>query len=37
MEGGFTIALLHTCIAPKELVGLSPYEMLYGIPFVYVK
>ena len=30
------IALLHTCIAPKEQVGLSPYEMLYGGPFVYV-
>ena len=29
-------ALLHTCIAPKEQVGLSPYEMLYGKPFVYV-
>ena len=40
MEGGFTsftsIALLHTRIAPKEQVGLSPYEMLYGRPFVYV-
>ena len=30
------IALLHTGIAPKEQVGLSPYEMLYGRPFVYV-
>ena len=30
------IALLHTRIAPKEQVGLSPYEMLYGRPFVYV-
>ena len=30
------IALLHTCIAPKEQVGLSLYEMLYGRPFVYV-
>ena len=30
------IALLHTCIAPKEQVGLSPYEMLYGRHFVYV-
>ena len=30
------IALLHTCIAPKEQVDLSPYEMLYGRPFVYV-
>ena len=30
------IALLHTHIAPKEQIGLSPYEMLYGRPFVYV-
>ena len=30
------IALLHTHITPKEQVGLSPYEMLYGRPFVYV-
>ena len=30
------IALLHTRIAPKEQVGRSPYEMLYGRPFVYV-
>ena len=30
------IALVHTCIARKEQVGLSPYEMLYGRPFVYV-
>ena len=30
------IALLHTCTAPKEQVGLSPYETLYGRPFVYV-
>ena len=30
------IALLHTHIALKEQVGLSPYEMLYGKPFVYV-
>ena len=29
------IALLHTSIAPKEQVGLNPYEMLYGRPFVY--
>ena len=28
--------LLHTCIAPKEQLGLSPYEMLYGRPSVYV-
>ena len=26
------IALLHTRIAPKEEVGLSSYEMLYGRP-----
>ena len=30
------IALLHTCFAPEEQVDLSPYEMLYGRPFVYV-
>ena len=30
------IALLHTHIAPKEQVGLSSYEMLYGRPSVYV-
>ena len=30
------IALLCTFIAPKGEVGLSPYEMLYGRPFVYV-
>ena len=30
------IALLNTHIAPKDQVGLSPYEMLYGKPFVYV-
>ena len=30
------IALLHTRIAPKEQVGLGPYEMLYGKPLVYV-
>ena len=29
-------ALLHTHIAPKEQVGLSPYEMLYGRPVVCV-
>ena len=28
--------LLCTRIAPKEQVGLSPYEMLYERPFVYV-
>ena len=30
------IALLCTCIDPKEQLDLSPYEMLYGRPFVYV-
>ena len=30
------IALLHTSIAPKEQLGLSPYEMLYGRSFVHV-
>ena len=30
------LALLCTCIAPKEQIRLSPYEMLYGRPFVYV-
>ena len=29
-------APLCTHAAPKERVGLSPYEMLYGRPFVYV-
>ena len=29
------IALLHTRIAPKKQLGLSPYEMLCGRPFVY--
>ena len=29
-------ALLCTHTAPKEQVDLSPYEMLYGRPFVYV-
>ena len=37
MEGGLPIALLHTHVVPTEQVGLSPYEMLYGRPFVYVK
>ena len=36
MEGGLPIALLHTHIDPKEQIGLSLYEMLYGRPFVYV-
>ena len=30
------IALLHNLIVPKEQVALSPYEMLYWRPFVYV-
>ena len=30
------IALLHTCIATKEQVDLSPYEMVFGRPFIYV-
>ena len=29
------IVLLHTCTAPNEQVGLSPYEMLYGRPFFF--
>ena len=36
MEEALPIALLRTRIAPKEQVGFSPYEMLYGRPFVYV-
>ena len=36
MEETLPIALLFTCIAPKEQAGLSPYEMLYGRHFVYV-
>ena len=36
MDGGFTKALLCIRIVPKEQVGLSLYEMLYGRPFVYV-
>ena len=35
-KGALPIALLHTHIAAKEQVGLSPYEMLYGRSFVYV-
>ena len=34
MKEALLIALLSTCIAPKEQIGLSPYEMLYGRPFV---
>ena len=30
------ITLLHTRIAPKKQVGLSPYEILYQRPFIYV-
>ena len=35
LKEALPIALLHTRIAPKEQVGLSPYEMLYGRPFVF--
>ena len=35
-KAALPIALLHTHIAPKEQAGFSPYEMLYGRPFVYV-
>ena len=31
-----SISLLCTCISPKEQVDLSPYEILYGRPFVYI-
>ena len=31
-----SIALLCTHITPKEQVALSPYEMLYWRPFVYI-
>ena len=36
MKEALPIALLCTHITPKEQVVLSPYEMLYGRPFVYV-
>ena len=36
MKGGFTDSSPPPRIAPKEQVGLGPYEMLYGRPFVYV-
>ena len=36
MEEGFTNSSPPHHIAPKEQVGRSPYEMLYGSPFVYV-
>ena len=36
MEGGFTNSSPVNSYCPKELVGLSPFEMLYGRPFVYV-
>ena len=36
MEEGLPRALLPTHITPKEQVGISTYEMLYGRPFVYV-
>ena len=35
-EEALPIVLLCTRIAPKEQIGLSPYEMLYGRPFVYI-
>ena len=35
-KGVLPIALPRTHIAPTGQVGLSPYEMLYGRPFVYV-
>ena len=36
MEGGFNNSSPLHPYARKEQVGLSPYEMLYGRPFVYV-
>ena len=36
MDGALPIALLCTHFAPKGQVGLSPYEMVYRRPFVYV-
>ena len=36
MEGGFTNSSPPHPHSPKEQVGLSPYEMLYGRPFVYI-
>ena len=36
MEEGFTNSPPPNHIAPKEQVGLCPYEMLYGRSFVYV-
>ena len=36
MEGGFANNSPPHPIASKEKIGLSPYEMLYGRPFVYV-
>ena len=36
MKEALPIALLCTHNTPKEQVVLSPYEMLYGRPFVYV-
>ena len=35
-KGAVPKVLLCIHIAPKEQLGLSPYEMLYGRPFVYV-
>ena len=36
MKEALPIALLCTHNTPKEQVVLSPYEILYGRPFVYV-
>ena len=36
MQGGFNNSSPPHCIAPKEQVSLSHYEMLYRRPFVYV-
>ena len=36
MKEALPVALLCTHIVPKEQVGVSPHEMLYGRPFVYV-
>ena len=36
MEGCFTSSSPLHLYCPKEQVGFSPYEMLYGRPFVYV-
>ena len=36
MEAGFTNSSPPHSFAPREQVGLSLYEMLYGRPYVYV-